>query len=103
VKNTFAHGPFAGKTIGEVASGLRAGTISPNQLPIEVVVRNGEAIALNNRSLTALTRAGMQPTQVINRTGDAAAEALLNSHLRGGLPSDVIRIRGAGPGASLIE
>jgi RHS repeat-associated protein len=103
VSNTFAHGPFAGKTIGQVAAGLRAGAINPNQLPIEIVVRNGQAVALNNRSLLALQRAGLSPTRVINRTGDLLAERSLDRHLRGGAPSGSIRIRGLGPGASLLE
>lgn len=103
VKSTFAHGPHAGRTIGEVAQGLRAGTISADTLPIDYVIRNGQAIALNNRSLLALTRAGMQPTVTRNLTGNQAAEALLNSHLQGGVPSTVIRVRGGPPGTSLIE
>ncbi|WP_157234661.1 polymorphic toxin-type HINT domain-containing protein [Teredinibacter turnerae] len=103
VKNTFAHGPFKGRTIGDVADGLRSGKISPDSLPVEFIVRNGERVALNNRSMTALRRAGMEPTKLINRTGSKTHERLLDSHLRGGQPSDVIRIRGAGPGASSIE
>ncbi len=103
VKSTFAHGPHAGRTVGEVAQGLRAGTISADTLPIDYVIRNGQAIALNNRSLLALTRAGMQPTVTRNLTGNQAAEALLNSHLQGGVPSTVIRVRGGPPGTSLIE
>ncbi|WP_246604258.1 RHS repeat-associated core domain-containing protein [Alteromonas lipotrueae] len=103
VKNAFAHGPHKGKTIGEVAEGLRNGDISPDSLPVEYVVRNGERVALNNRSLTTLRRAGMQPTRVLNRTGNREAERLLNSHLRGAEPSDYIRIRGAGPRTSSIE
>ncbi|MGH7945863.1 MAG: hypothetical protein ACREF9_12760 [Opitutaceae bacterium] len=103
VKSTFAHGPHAGKTIGEVAAGLRSGAISPNSLPVEYVVRNGQAVALNNRSLLALERAGLEPTITRNLTGNQAAEALLNSHLRGGAPSNVIRVRGGPAGTSLIE
>ncbi len=103
VKNTFAHGPFKGRTIGDVADGLRSGKISPDSLPVEFIVRNGERVALNNRSMTALRRAGMEPTKLINRTGSKTHERLLDSHLRGGQPSDVIRIRGAGLGASSIE
>lgn len=103
VKSTFAHGPHAGRTIGEVAQGLRAGTISADTLPIDYVIRNGQAIALNNRSLLALTRAGMQPTVTRNLTGNQAAEALLNSHLQGGVSSAVIRVCGGPPGTSLIE
>lgn len=103
VRSTFAHGPHAGKTIGEVAAALRSGAISADSLPIEYVIRNGQAVALNNRSLLALRRAGLEPTITRNMTGDAMAEALLNSHLQGGLPSYVIRVRGGPPGTSLIE
>ena len=103
VKSTFAHGPFAGRSIGDVASGLRSGKISPNDLPVEFVVRNGERVALNNRSLTALRRAGIQPTNLINRTGSARHEKLLNQHLGDGSPSDFIRIRGGPSGTSNIQ
>ena len=103
VKISFAHGPFKGRTIGDVANGLRSGDISPDDLPVEFIVRNGEKVALNNRSLTALRRAGLQPTKLIDRTGSKTHVSLLNSHLRGGQPSEVIRIRDAGSGASSIE
>jgi len=103
VKSTFAHGPHAGRTIGDVAQGLRFGRISPDSLPVEFIVRNGERVALNNRSLTALRRAGMQPTKLIDRTGVPRFEKLLDRHLGGGSPSDFIRIRGGPPGTSLIE
>jgi hypothetical protein len=103
VKSVFAHGPHAGRTIGEVAQGLRAGKISPNTLPIDYVVRNGEAVTLNNRSLLALRRAGVEPTATRNLTGNARAESLLNSHLGSGVPSSVIRVRGGQSGSSLIE
>lgn len=103
VKSTFAHGSFKGKSIAEVAKGLRAGKISPNQLPVEYMVRNGQKVALNNRSLTALRRVGMEPTKLINRTGNKMFEDLLNAHLKGGVPSDFIRIRGGAAGTSLIS
>lgn len=69
VKSTFAHGPHTGRTVEEVAQGLRAGTISADTLPIDYVVRNGQAIALNNRSQLALTPGGMQPTVTRNLRG----------------------------------
>jgi len=103
VKSTFAHGEFKGKSIGEVAQGLRSGKISPDQLPIETVVRNGEKVTLNNRSLTALKRAGLEPTKVTDRTGSRIHERALDRHLGGGQPSDTIRIRGAGRNASSVE
>ena len=94
VGHMFARGPFRGKTISEVAAGLRAGRISPDLLPLDVVVRNGHVITLNNRSLTALRRTGLAATRVIDRTGDPFFERLLDSHLRGASPSGMIRIRG---------
>lgn len=103
VRSTFAHGPHAGRTIAEVARGLRSGKISPDTLPVEFIFRNGGRVALNNRSLTALRRAGMQPTKLIDRTGIPSFEKWLDLHLAGGTPSDFIRIRGGPPGTSLIE
>ncbi|HEU4878155.1 MAG TPA: RHS repeat-associated core domain-containing protein, partial [Gemmatimonadaceae bacterium] len=103
VRSVFAGGPYAGRTIGEIAAALRSGAISADTLPIEFVVRNGRAITLNNRSLLALRRAGLRPTVTRNLTGNPEAESLLNRHLRGRAPSDVIRVRGGPPGTSLIE
>jgi hypothetical protein len=103
VAKTFSNGKFKGKTIGEVSEGLKNGSISPNDLPLDYIVRNGDRVTLNNRSLTALRRAGVNPTKLINRTGSKMHERALNRHLSGAEPSDVIRIRGAGKNASSIE
>ena len=103
VKSHFAHGPCAGMSIEEVAAGLRAGRIAPDQLPIAFIVGHGERIALNNRSLLALRRAGLAPTRRIDRTGVPQFEKLLDAHLAGGPPSDCIRVRGGPPGTSRIE
>lgn len=103
VKSRFAHGPFAGMSIGAVAAGLRAGRIAPDQLPLAFIVRHGERIALNNRSLLALRRAGLAPTRRIDRTGVPRFEKLVDTHLAGGQPSDCLRVRGGPPGTSLIE
>jgi RHS repeat-associated protein len=95
---------YAGKSIDEVASGLRGGSISPNEIPIEFVRINGETIAYNNRSLTALTRAGMKPTNMINVSHDVKkVEAVLaRINEMGGKGSETIRIRGAGNNSSAI-
>ena len=52
-----------------VVNGLRKGSISPDRLPIQFIIRDGERIAFDNRSFTALTRAGLNPTKLINVTG----------------------------------
>lgn len=101
----FAHGPFAGRSIGGVASGLRAGSISPSDLPIEVIRRGGETLTLNTRSTLALKRGGVDPADWVVRdvTGNAARERLLTERLaRNGLDdgTDVLRVTGAGKDAS---
>ena len=49
-----------GEDIGRSTRGLRSGEISPDKLPIDVIVRDGTGITLNNRSLTTLMVAGKQ-------------------------------------------
>ncbi len=101
-------GPFAGRTIGDVANGLRSGAIKPSELPIEVIRRNGEVLAINTRSTLALRRGGIDVSQwkIIDLTGDAAAEEAMTRRLAdngmdGG--SDVIRVTGFGRHASSIR
>jgi RHS repeat-associated protein len=105
---TFKNGPFAGQSIGDVTGGLRAGKMTPDQLPIDVIARNGETISLNTRSTLALRRAGVDPSDwVLNDvTGVPSMEQLLTERLaRNGLSggTDVLRITGAGPSASNLQ
>jgi hypothetical protein len=51
-----------GRSLVEVAEGLKAGNISPNELPVSYFVHEGKKIAVNNRGLAALRMAGMEPT-----------------------------------------
>jgi hypothetical protein len=64
---TFRHGPFGGRTIGEVAGDLRSGNISPNQLPVDVIQRGENLLGLNTRSMLALRRAGISPVKLDDR------------------------------------
>ncbi|MGE0791088.1 MAG: DUF4150 domain-containing protein [Sandaracinaceae bacterium] len=106
---TFQNGPFAGRTIGDVAAGLRNGTISPSQLPLDVVVRNGQPLSLNTRSLLALQRAGIDPSRYVirNVTGNQFFERLLTERLgRNGLTAlgtRTLRITGMGRGISSLR
>lgn len=95
---------FAGQSITDVAAGLRSGAISPGQIPVRVVNIEGQLVAVNNRSLTALKRAGMQPTNIIDLSSNAGVVQKVRGRLdaMGGVPSQTIRIRGAGPDASAI-
>jgi hypothetical protein len=81
ISAAFRHGEFAGRSIDEVATGLRAGTISSDQLPINVVVRNGIRYTMNNRSLMALRQAGLEPTVINDVTGNAFFERQLTERL----------------------
>lgn len=45
----------------------------------------------------------MRPKLVIDRTGIEKYELLLNDHLNGNLPSDVIRVRGGTMDTSIIR
>jgi RHS repeat-associated protein len=81
VSATFRHGEFAGKTIEEVAAGLRSGAISADQLPLQSITRDGIEYTLNNRSLMALRKAGMEPTLIQDMTGNAFFEKQLTQRL----------------------
>ena len=95
---------YAGQSIADVAAGLRSGAISASEIPVGVVNINGQLVAVNNRSLTALMRAGLKPTTIIDLSSDAATVQKVLGRLTemGGAPSMTIRIRGAGPGVSAI-
>jgi hypothetical protein len=57
---------LAGRRISDVANDLRAGVLSPDQLPISAFVYDsGQLISINNRTLAALSEAGMRPS-IIN-------------------------------------
>src|SRR3990167_9258404 len=43
-------GNFKSRPLSEVVQGLRNGTISPESIPIDIIMRNGKKITLNNRS-----------------------------------------------------
>jgi hypothetical protein len=84
-KETFsAGGKFAGKTIDEVAELLRQGKLTPADLPLEYLTKNGQAVILNTRSAEALRRAGI-PRELwrgIDIAGDDAALQRLAEQLR---------------------
>jgi hypothetical protein len=81
ISAVFRYGAFTGKTIDEVAAGLQAGTVTPGQLPIQVIERGGVLYTLNNRSLMTLRLAGMAPTIISNVTGNPTFEAQLTQRL----------------------
>ncbi|TRX34098.1 RHS repeat-associated core domain-containing protein, partial [Flavobacterium restrictum] len=98
--NTFSTvGKFAGKTVESVAGALRRGTLSVSDVPINVVVRNGQTFILNTRSSAALMQAGIPRSawNVINQTGVSSFESMLTNQLgRNGLINGTSTIRQSG-------
>ena len=77
-----------GRTLIEVAEDLKSGTISPDEIPIDYVIYNGQRVAVNNRGLTALRMADMEPTvtrqvpltaKIEERIGENLSSAVLGS------------------------
>lgn len=55
---------LAGRPIIDVAADLRAGVLHPDQLPIQAFYYEGQLVSANTRSLSALSEAGLLPTNV---------------------------------------
>jgi len=99
ISSTFRHGEFAGRTIDDVAAGLRSGAIKPSHLPIQTITRDGVQYTINNRSLMAIRKAGLEPTVIKDVTGNAFFERQLTQRLKeiGEMADDFIpHIRGGG-------
>ncbi|MFQ5614669.1 MAG: RHS repeat-associated core domain-containing protein, partial [Anaerolineae bacterium] len=89
---------YAGWKLEDVAGGLRSGQISPDELPVRFIERDGMRYAINNRSLKTLRMAGVEPTILIDITGDPYYEKALTRRLaeanRLGIDLNDIPIRG---------
>ncbi len=77
-------GDFKGRPIDDIAGELASGAKSPKDVPIDVIMRDGNTLILNTRSAQALKRAGIPRSSwhVRNRTGDQFYEDLLSGQLR---------------------
>jgi RHS repeat-associated protein len=98
-------GNFAGQTISNVAYQLRSGSLSPSDVPVQVVQNR---LIVNTRSSLALMQAGIPQSEwrLIDMTGNVALEAEISARLlRNGLGpagTDVIRITGSGSNLSTL-
>ena len=99
-------GRFTRMALADLAAKLKAGEISPDDFPIQFIWIDGKRVTLNNRSLTALYKAGKRPTKLIDRTETPSAQSHeeLASALRrlegmAGKPSTEMLVRTAGLGA----
>ena len=90
-------GRFEGMTVDSLAAALRFGSVSPAQVPVNYIIRGGQAIILNTRSAKALEAAGIPRSQWngVNRTGHPLFERLLNGQLmrNPGAPVDAVQRR----------
>jgi hypothetical protein len=85
-----SRGALKGKTVQGVADALKSGEMTPADVPIDLIVRDGQPLILDTRSAQALQRAGLPRSQwvVVDRTGQAEYEARLTFQLaRNGLTS----------------
>ena len=71
------------QTVENLANAIKTGKISPAELPIEYIVRDGNTLILNTRTSQALIQAGIPRSQwnAVNQTGNAFAESLLSGQL----------------------
>ena len=65
VNNAATSALVAGKLVSTIAADLRANRIHPDRIPVQVFFHNGELVSINNRGLSALSLAGLRPTNVI--------------------------------------
>ncbi len=93
---------FAGKSIVEVSNLVKQGIASADDLPINYVRINGQNVAVNNRSILTLRRAGSEPTLTVDVSYNSSIMKEVQRRLNemGGIPSDTIRIRGGAKNAS---
>jgi hypothetical protein len=89
--STFSKGGlFGGRPVSGVAGDLSSGALTPKDVPVSMIVRDGNTLILNTRSAQALIQAGIPRSawSVIDRTGDPFFEELLTGQLtRNGLGS----------------
>jgi hypothetical protein len=105
---SFRNGPFADRTIGDVAGALRSGAVKPSELPVDVITRGDNLLIMNTRSSLALLRGGVSPADWVmnDATGDPLLEEVLNQRLaKNELTNEgtrVLRITGAGKSVSWL-
>jgi filamentous hemagglutinin len=88
--STFRGGALAGRSISDVAGDLGSVALTPKDVPVGMIVRDGDSLILNTRSAQALMQAGIPRSawSVIDQTGDPFFEELLTGQLtRNGLDS----------------
>lgn len=87
-----------GRPIADVAGDLRAGRLSPNDIPITAFEHEGQLVTVNNRGLAALSEGGLRPTNLSVVSKESVSRNVLRrlnetpTALGEGLPSPNIAI-----------
>jgi hypothetical protein len=96
-------GIFQKASISDVAAMLKSGKITPDAVPVSFIWLDGKRVTVNNRSLTALYKAGLRPVKLIDQSGKLRLQGSesLESVLRridgmAGKPSTEMLVRVAG-------
>ncbi|HET8562922.1 MAG TPA: hypothetical protein VFM35_03500, partial [Candidatus Binatia bacterium] len=99
-------GKFRRATLDDVATMLKAGEISPDEIPVRFLWVDGKRVTVNNRSLTVLYKAGMRPTRLIDQSeklpvqGPGSLEEVLRRlEAMAGKPSTEMLVRTPGIGS----
>jgi len=76
------HGDFKGAGLDEIVKKLKNGELKPSDVPVQFIWVNGEKVAVNNRSLTVIIKAGLKPVGVdmsgqLSTTGTDTIENIL--------------------------
>jgi hypothetical protein len=88
-------GDFAGRSIHAVAQDLKDGRLSADGVRINAFWHDGQLISENTRSLTALSMAGLRPTNITildSVPGDVLARLSEDPLVGGPLPSRMVAI-----------
>lgn len=77
-------GRLAGMTVDDVVNALNKGRMSADDVPVDIIVRDGRALILNTRSAKSLEAAGIPRSQwrVTDRTGQKQFEERLSAQLK---------------------
>ena len=88
-------GAFKGLSIYAVAQDLKNGVLDPSGIKVNVFEHEGQLVAENNRSLAALSLAGLEPTNINildNVPGDVLARLGEEPLVSGELPSSMTAV-----------
>ena len=72
------------RTLDDLVAAIKSGSVRPDAIPVNYIIRNGKPVILNTRTSVALEKAGIPRSQwkAQNVTGNDFFEGLLNDQLK---------------------